>query len=221
MSIKKAAPPSRIEELARRSLKDLPLLAHKKLAAFLAKRKRRSRLADPIPVWHLGLDQVVGEAGLSAAKRVGWRFFVLSGSKPVAATEIAFDPQGGKPHWSHLSFDPRLGTYLATLRCAASSGRFGKGEYAMRLLRIPSLDLNALLWLKSKKKEGDLLIPMAPVPLLRRGWYYSTAALFARAHGDAVRRLAASTLPAANSQKTKKSRQITVSAQLKKTSRPT
>jgi hypothetical protein len=203
MSIKRTTPPDLVKQLAQASLNHLPRLAHTKLAAFLSTRKKPLRLVDPLPVWDLGLNHVVGEGGLSAATQVAWRFFVLSGDKAAATTEIALSPDGGPAQWSHLSYDPRIRRHLDAVRRTRSSPRYRKGSYAMRLLRIPALDLNALLWLKPLKKREDVLIPMASNPLLRPGWPYSVPKLFARAHGQAIRRLAASTMPPSRSRRAK------------------
>lgn len=203
MSIKQTTPPDLVEQLAQASLNHLPRLAHAKLAAFLSTRKRPLRLADPLPVWDLGLNHVIGERGLSAATQVAWRFFVLSGDKAIAATEVAIGPDGGQAHWSHLSYDPRIRRHLDAVRRARSSARYRKSSFAMRLLRIPALDLIALLWLKAPNKGEDVLIPMNSNPLLRPGWPYSVSKLFARANGQAIRRLAASTKPPSRSQRAK------------------
>jgi hypothetical protein len=219
MSIKKATPPDVIEQLAQASLNQLPRFAHKKLAAFLATRKKPLRLADCLPVWNLGLDPLVREPTLSAAKQIAWRFFVLSGDKAIAATEIALSPDGGQPHWSHLSYDPRIRTNLDAVRRTRSNPRYRRGSYAMRLLRIPALDLNALLWLKPLNKGKDVVIPMVSIALLRPGWPYSVETLFTRVNSRAVRRLATSTRPPKISRSASDSRERLAPTTTKRASR--
>jgi hypothetical protein len=221
MSIKKTMPSTLIKGLALASLDHLSRLAHPKLAGFLATGKGPLKLANPLPVWSLGLDQVVGKDGLSDATQVAWQFFVLSGKKPIAATEVALSPSDGQPHWSHISYDPRVATYFGAIRRAFSSRKFRQGFFAMRLLRIPALDQNSLLWMKAISKGEDVIIPMASVPVLRPGWPYPVARLFDRITSHAVRRLAVSTRPPSKPRRAMGGKKNTTSTASKRTKRHT
>ena len=91
-------------------------------------------------------------------------------------------------------------THLAVIRRVQSERRYKKGSYEMRFLRIPSLDLNAMLWLKPLGGGQDVVIPMASTSFLRPGWHYSIPMLFKTLRKHAQRRLTASNVPAPSNQ---------------------
>lgn len=185
------------------SLVHLSRQAPAKLAAALERAQTSARLAEPLQVFYLGIQPMVrtGEpaaaltAGLAAAKAIAWRFFVLSGNRAVAATEIAMSSEGGAPYWSHISYDPRNQSRLSLIRRVQEDPRYGAVTYELRYLRIPALDLSALLWLKPAEGGEDVVIPMGYHALLRSGWPYSYPKLFDALEDHARRRLASSTLP--------------------------
>ncbi len=195
MTIKRVVPPNLIERLAEASLRDLPRLSQPKFLRYLETNKKPVRLVNPIEVWSIGLESMIGEASLSDATTIAWRFLVVCRGRAVASTEVAFDRDSGQPHWSHFSFDPRIPTHQAAIHRNSAKFRSRKISYDMRFLRIPALDLNALLWFKPNGKGEDVIIPMASIALLRPGWPYSVQKLFSKVEAEARRRLAVAALP--------------------------
>jgi hypothetical protein len=139
---------------------------------------------------------MVGVPSLVAARPVAWRYFVLIGDHAAAATEIRTAGEGGLPRWSYHSYDPRNQTRFAAVQRAARDERYQGTAYVARYLRIPSLDLTALLWLKPRRGDDDIVIPLGRQAFLRPGWPYTLPGLFRSLKRHALRRLACSNLPA-------------------------
>jgi len=194
MAVSTPAPPSGIEDLARTSLSYLSAHAFGNSEEAVDRLRRSARVADPLRVYYLGLRPVITEPGLSDAEVVAWRFFVMRGNRAVAATEIGV-PAEGAPRWSYISYDRRIQTQLAVLKRVRRDPRYRRASYEARFLRVPSLDVNALLWLKPLDSGEDLLIPMGAQSVVRAGWPYSAAKWFALVEGHAQRRLKSSTAP--------------------------
>ena len=125
----------------------------------------------PHPVFDLGLDQVLGEKTLDDASRRGWRYLVMQGPTAIAAAEVAPDASGGETV-SAVNRGAFVAATLIELRRAEQLQSVQHGSFELRLLRIPALYIVAL-WLKDTPGDGDLLIPLEPVPnYLQRGQKY-------------------------------------------------
>jgi hypothetical protein len=188
-------PQSEVRKLAESSL--LHFLERTPRITLAASRRpeRPVRLDEPLRVFYLGLRRMVENPGLEDATSVAWRFFVLRGRRVLGATEVALNGRDGSPCWSHVSYDPRIQTHLSVLRRVKQDPRYEGVSYELRFLRIPALDLNALLWLKPVKSGQEFVIPMGSIALLRPGWPYSVDKLFYAVQGLARRRLADSSVP--------------------------
>jgi hypothetical protein len=195
MAIVKPSPPAAVVEAARSSLIHLSRPAFGKTPAIPDSVTESARLEEALQVFCLGLRSMVGYVTLAAAEAVAWRFFVISGTRAIASTEIAIDKAGGPPYWSHMSYDPRTQTRLSVIRRVERDPRYETGSYELRFLRVPALDLSALLWLKSEGTGQDAVIPMGAQAFVRPGWPYVPEKLFAALEGHARSRLAASTVP--------------------------
>jgi hypothetical protein len=198
MGIAMPAPPSIVEQTAEASLRHLSSRAIVQSTKSERIAKGPFQLADTLEVFCLGLLNVTTDSNLEAAMAIAWRFFVVSGDSPVAITEVVVGKRLEKPYWSHMSYDSRLRTHLSVIRRIRIDPRFQTRNYELRFLRIPSLDLNALLWLKGAEGLQDILIPMASIPFLRPGWHYSVPKLFDSVRKPAQRRLAATNAPPEN-----------------------
>jgi hypothetical protein len=140
-------------------------------------------LSAPHAVYHLGLDQLSGGAGLDTAEPVADRFLVMGANETVASAELA---RGG-------GFQATEGPYAeataAAIRAAEASPELADGNYELRVLRIPGIYLMAV-WLKDEDGDGDVVIPLEPAPQpLEAGRHYSPADLLAELETLAKRRL--------------------------------
>ena len=58
---------------------------------------------------------------------------------------------------------PFVSATAAAIASAEQDPRLAGGDYEVRLLRIPALYFMAL-WLKDNRGDGDVLIPLVPIP---------------------------------------------------------
>jgi hypothetical protein len=190
MGIEKPAPPQQISEIAASMLNRLPQLSVGGVAPAVRAARGKATVAEPHKVYTLGLDGIVEDANLARTKMVGWRYLVMSGDQALASTEVKQDDQGGAPEFSHLSASVHGPNSLAEIRKAEQDPRYRQGSYELRLLKIPGLDLRAL-WLKDKRGNDDVLIPIAPThsKLLTPSRPYSVQELIAAVRELARKRL--------------------------------
>src|ERR1035438_7610112 len=97
MGVIQPSPPELVEELARSSLLHLSRPASGKPSAALQRAERSAGVAEPVQVFYMGLRPMAGDASLAAAEAIAWRFFVLSGGRALAATEIALNRSRPSP----------------------------------------------------------------------------------------------------------------------------
>jgi hypothetical protein len=144
-------------------------------------------LAAPHDVYSLGLEDLAQRASLDAATLVARRFLVIDGEAPIASAELAVHEYG-------LGFQANEGPYVestaAAIAQAESDPELARGDYEVRVLRIPALYFIAL-WLKNEQSERDVLIPLDPAPSpLEAGSKLTAAELLAALADPARERLA-------------------------------
>ncbi|MGK4584572.1 hypothetical protein [Kitasatospora sp. HPMI-4] len=111
-------------------------------------------------------------AGLSTARRTGWRFLIKRGSAtaPVepaaevaAAAEVVETADGHT--FSHFTAGPYLDSTVRALRQAWQLAQSSRSRHQPRLLSMPGHYATAL-WLHHPEPgpATDLLIPLAPAP---------------------------------------------------------
>jgi hypothetical protein len=200
MGITRPTPPASVVQLAEESLAHVSPQAFKESPTGSRRAQETAYLEEPLLVFCLGLRPVAEDSTLDAAELVAWRFFVMSGNRPVASTEVGVNRQDKPAFWSHTSYDTRIRAQISLIRRAQSDPRYQSGSYEMRFLRIPALDLNGLLWLKGSYGSQDIVIQMTSIGGLRAGWPYSVEKLFSKIRKHAQRRLAASNAPVRGNQ---------------------
>lgn len=111
------------------------------------------RLYDPIPVYHLGLDDAERGYSPSKARKVGWWYPVIGGVEPAFAL---IEEAEGRPRFAglvHGTLAKRL--YLAC-DLVDRSFRDSAEHYEPRVFDIPALHLVSL-WLVGNQ---DLFVPL-------------------------------------------------------------
>jgi hypothetical protein len=174
MPIMTPNPPAEVDAVARGSLNNLIQRRQLHVSALARVDPAAVDLSAPLPVYNLGLDDLVADRPPSENSLTGWRYPISVDNRVVASAEVATEPGNANPRFSSVNqgpFDPAIETALERL---ASSGE--TTQHSVRLLRIPALYLMAL-WLHSDDQD-DRYQPLPPAPTpLRAGESYSWSEL--------------------------------------------
>lgn len=151
-------------------------VVQERLAGFAAGQGFRTRalaaappaslgLAAPHPVFQLGLDAIGTPGAIEHAAMTGWRYLVTSGRRVIASAHAAAASRGARATFSNLNEGPFA---AATERALAQAERWPEvrdGRYALGLLSVPALYVEAL-WLRDEdgRDGGDRFVPLAPTP---------------------------------------------------------
>jgi hypothetical protein len=142
-------------------------------AASLASPRSLGNPGLSYPVYSLGLQDIVASADLGKAKLTSWRHEFVSGDEVVSADVSV----GARPEFSRLNVNSAFRSVQRELQAATASEDVAGRSYEVALLQISALHLRAL-WLRSK--EGDIVIPLAPVrPELTANRRYAPAEFLA------------------------------------------
>jgi hypothetical protein len=118
-------------------------------------------VSAPQRVFTVGLDGLAGpEAIEDTAQATGWRFLVEEGRELVAAAEVQDLTRAAVP--AQLTEGPFVSSTADGLRAAEALAPVQEGDYELRLLRAPALNLLAL-WLHTSGSD-DLFVPLEPAP---------------------------------------------------------
>jgi hypothetical protein len=180
MNVKRPTPSRKVRELAGKAARDSSPAALNLGKAKLHNVRKDLLATHPLKVYFLGTLAVIEHPSLEAAVPVAWRFLILRGKRTVASTEITLEESDRGPRWTHTSYDPRLRRHMKTIERIVSDAEVRKGRFELRLLRIPGLDLNGILWLHSIGGAGDRVVQLGASPMLRAGWPYSVEQFLAR-----------------------------------------
>jgi len=118
------------------------------------------QVQQPHAVYDLRAD-AVANGGLASATLSGFRYFVQSGSKNVAAAEV--HATGADWLVAHFNYGPYVEATAQALTQVAVLEPVKGGSYEVRMLRFSAIALVAL-WLKSDTGGDDFIYPVAPVP---------------------------------------------------------
>jgi hypothetical protein len=123
-------------------------------------------LVAPHRVYVLGLDAILNGDGLKAARQAGWRYLLADEDRIVASAELEGD------HGEHplLNSGPFVASTAAAIDSLEEQPEVIRGEYELRLLKVPALYVVAA-WL-----AGSLpfVAPLAPAPhFLQAGKLYT------------------------------------------------
>ena len=139
---------------------------------------------DALPVYTLGVEELVAGTGLNSAEYSGWQF-LSERSTGVVGTEVRQVADAGVHEFGHFALGPFPVAALSAVRNLVTQPDDGI-DYEMRLLRVPALLLEAL-WLHS---DRDILLPLEPAPTpLTAGELYESSRFFAVIQQTAVRSL--------------------------------
>lgn len=162
MSLYAVQPPDRTRNLA------LDYLARMRSGSGFHTRGRlacgdaTAYLAVPHPVFNLSVDDMRVERPLDGARMTGWRFLVVSKREPLATVELRARYLADKATFGRVTDGPMAVAVAAGLKRAEGSRAIQDGDYAVGMVRIPSLQL-AVLWLRDAQGRGerDMLVPLA------------------------------------------------------------
>ena len=118
------------------------------------------KISDPHPCYCLGLNEVAQGNFLSTASLESWNYLLLNGDQPIGNAEM-LDTGTNTLAFSSISHNFLAADLLNALHVVEGAAAVQKGNYEMRLLRIPSLYF-AALWLHAS--TDDLIFPIAPTP---------------------------------------------------------
>lgn len=117
----------------------------------------------PHEVFTLGLDQLSAGTPLDSAQAGGWRYLLRRDNQAVASAQTMTDA-GGEPVFAQFNSGPFVASTAEALRRAEQiAGVHGHEALEPRLLHVPALHAMAL-WLHGADPDGDVVIPLKPVP---------------------------------------------------------
>jgi hypothetical protein len=122
----------------------------------------RSTVLLPHIVYFARLNHVRNGVGLRYAKAVAWRYFLPStGNEDLTLAEVNID--GIRRHtFASLHLIPQHRAHYDLLVSISDEAQ-SRGSFTFRLLRIPCIHVFAV-WLRSRHRGKDLLVPLAPKP---------------------------------------------------------
>jgi len=165
MPLKVVKPSAAVSEVIREHLGDISSVGRFRTERLSAASPANLSLAAPHPVYNLGLSDIKGRSALAKAKLTGWRYLVLEDGAAIAAAEAVQPSARAKPMFSHTNEGPFVGSTAKAIEEAEQIPEIQKGQYELRVLRVPALYL-VTLWLKSTKakSQGEIFIPLDPTP---------------------------------------------------------
>jgi hypothetical protein len=188
MSVRQPTPSPTVQDLADKCCRDISTKVLKVPEDTLGQVRSTLRAGHPLKVYLLGTLAVVEEKDLAGAVPVAWRFLILRGERTIASAEISLEDNERGPRWIRTSYDPRPRLQLATIQRMLSHPSIRNGNFELRFLRIPGLDLNTLLWFHAANGTRDRLVQLGKGHLLRAAWPYYPEQLFSGLRPHAERR---------------------------------
>lgn len=164
MPLKVVKPSAAVTDVIREHLGQISSVGRFRTQRLSAAAPASLSLAAPHPVYNLGLSDVKGRNALGKAKLTGWRYLVMEDGDAIAAAEAVQPSARAKPLFSHTNEGPFVDSTAKAIEAAEQLPEIKKGQYELRVLRVPALYLVAL-WLRSgAKSRGDIFIPLDPAP---------------------------------------------------------
>lgn len=114
----------------------------------------------PHRVYTIGRDALLRDELLSAARPVAWRYLLVTQDAAISAAELNVTGDG-ELVFSEVNEGPFVQATIETLSAAEALDEVQRGDFELRLLKIPAVYVVAL-WLHSD--TSDLIVPMTPVP---------------------------------------------------------
>ena len=131
-------------------------------------------------VFVLGLADAAANTGIGAAVPAGWRFFAGDASGKVVLGRVAQSQAAGGWKLTAVHYSDRVWTALQQSRALDALPQLQGGDYELRVLTVPGLNLEAF-WLAGKSPgASDLVVPFPvspnqPIGALNQQSVYSMA----------------------------------------------
>ena len=142
-----------------------------------------------VPVYNLGLNDLVENRDMAAAELKSWRYLIEHSGEVVASADAVIDAEG-KPVFSHVNEGPLVNGITSAIHTANSQEMLQRGEYEVRLLMVPALYV-AALWFVDTAGAQDHAMPIEPTfeplranELITIEQFTSTLQELARAHSE-------------------------------------
>lgn len=131
---------------------------------------------DALPVYTLGLDDILERRRLTAVEYAGWQFLQQDIPGRTIGTEVHRAVDGSTHAFAQFNMGPFPAAIQRTLRELDARVEEPR-DYEVRILRIPSLHIESL-WLSG---ERDTIVPLEPAPdPLETGRLYPAEEFFVR-----------------------------------------
>jgi hypothetical protein len=115
-------------------------------------------LADPHPVFVVGLEDLAHGELLGAAKPVAWRYLVFAGQDAVAEAELTYGPsRGATSKFLALHESPFAQASVTALSLVERRPGVRRGTFELRFLKAPAVYF-AALWLSGERR--NILVPL-------------------------------------------------------------
>jgi hypothetical protein len=116
------------------------------------------RVAQPLPLFTVRLDHILGDTFLQSATQIGWRYLVVTGG-PIAVADVTAGAPGGRSSFHRLI----RGALPVRLEQAAdlAAQRYGTTDpdtFEVRVLELPALYV-ATLWLHGLNGLREAFFP--------------------------------------------------------------
>jgi hypothetical protein len=97
---------------------------------------------------------------LEAAKPIAWRYLLVNEDTALSAAEL-IEREDGTLTFAEMNTGPFVQATADIVAAAERLDEVSRGDFELRLLRVPSVYLVAL-WLRGN--DADLLLPLPPAP---------------------------------------------------------
>jgi hypothetical protein len=155
-------PSPTVTQQARAALQGMAQQKHFRIQSLATAAPATIDLESPHAVYNFELDDIASHKSLDAARFTAWRYIVRSSTAQPAAAEMHSNAAGTTAEFSSVNDGPFVAGTIAAFNAVSSDPGFSKGDWEIRLLRIPALFVMAV-W--AHEKTGvDMLRPIAPVP---------------------------------------------------------
>ncbi len=151
----------------------------------------------PLPVYSLRLDALAGglgpwDAGLADAEPESWRVFVMMNGRnePTGVADVTSSlGEAGGARFLSYTRGPQVAASGQVLTDAEDNEPLRSRTFQPGFLEIPGINVSAV-WLKALDGQGDVVVPVDPIPrFLRDRHDYTLREFLDLARARAVQRL--------------------------------
>jgi hypothetical protein len=165
--------------------------AHGQMVAMLRELSERPQDHQPHPVYVVGLADMAGDAGLSKASILGWRYLAQSDQARNYSFVVHQDAGGASHRFAEMNRGLFVEGTLNIISDSQLQAKLDQGTYDLSVLMIHALGLFAL-WLRAKDAARDLIAMVPPAPSYLEAWpkLYSLEDFQNAVKPEAIRKLA-------------------------------